>query len=178
MVGFYQEIASAPAWRSLISSVSILEDAMRWAAVACVIFISAPVMAQVNYRPTDPPIVSAENDRWYLRGDPVAFAGTFYYQTGPVVFFNGDVMVRVGNYNGVPLFVDSTIEPYSVLLVPIGRGRMQPYERLRDGDLAGTTGSRAPSFPVTAPGEVLPFPIDSIIGYTPGAGALPTVGNA
>jgi len=109
--------------------------------------LSAPPVAQVNSQPTDPPIVTAENDSWYRRGEPVVFAGEFYYPTGPTVFFNGNVMFREGDYNGVPLYADSTIEPYSVLLVPVGRNLMRPYERRRSGDLAGTTGSRTPSFP-------------------------------
>jgi hypothetical protein len=150
---------------------------MKWAAVACALFVSAPVVAQVNYEPTPRPIVTAENDPWFMRGDPIVFFGVFYYQTGPVVFFNGDTMVRTGQYNGVPFYVNKTIEPYSQLLVPIGRGRMQPYERLRDGDLAGTTGSTVPSFPGRLEGEVVPFPLDAIIGYTPGFGAVPTVGS-
>lgn len=150
---------------------------MRWAALACVLFLSAPVVAQVNYRPTDPPIVTAEHDQWYQRGEPVAFAGTLYYGTGPVVFFNGDVMVRVGNYNGVPLFVDSTIEPYSVVLVPIGHGLMRPYERIRDGDLAGTSGSRASSFPGTTDNYLVPVPIDTFTPYVPDLNAISTTGN-
>ena len=64
------------------------------------------------------------------------------------MFFNGNTMVRTGHYNGVPLYADATLEPYSIVYVPIGRGLMQPYERPRRGDLAGTTGSRPPSFPV------------------------------
>ncbi len=109
--------------------------------------LSSPLLAQVNSRPTDPPIVTAENDSWYRRGEPVIFEGEFYYPAGPDVFFNGNVMFRSGHYNGVPLYADATIEPYSVVLVPVGRNLMRPYERLRSGDLAGTTGSRAPSFP-------------------------------
>jgi hypothetical protein len=62
-------------------------------------------------------------------------------------------MVRTGHYNGVPLYADTTLEPYSVVLVPVSRGVLQPYERLRRGDLAGTTGSRAPSFPVAVTTE-------------------------
>jgi len=34
------------------------------------------------------------------------------------------------------------------VFVPVGRGLMQPYERLRRGEIAGTTGSRTPSFTV------------------------------
>ena len=57
-------------------------------------------------------------------------------------------MVRTAHFNGVPLYADTTVEPYSQILVPVSRGVMQPYERLRRGDLAGTPGSRTPSFPV------------------------------
>jgi hypothetical protein len=71
-----------------------------------------------------------------------------YYPAGPVVFFNGDVMVRTGHYNGVPLYADTTIEPFSIVYVPVSRGLMQPYERRRQGDMAGTTASRTPSYPV------------------------------
>ena len=151
---------------------------MRWAVVACALLVSAPVIAQVTSRPTEPPIVTAENDLWFRRGEPLVFAGDFYYPAGPVVFFNGDVMVRTGSYNGVPLYEDATIEPYSVVLVPIGRGRMQPYERLRSGDLAGTTGSRAPSFPGRTDRDLVPFPIEPIAPYTRESGAVATTGGA
>ena len=120
---------------------------MKWLIVAGALVISIPAVAQVNSRPTDPPIVSAENDAWYRLGQPVVVSGEFYYPAGPVTFFNGDVMVRVGHYNGVPLYANTTLEPHSMVFVPIGRGQMQPYERLRSGDLAGTSGSRLPSFP-------------------------------
>ena len=119
---------------------------MRCAAAALVLLLSAPVFAQVNSRPADPPIVTAENDSWYRLGEPVVVSGDFYYRAGPTVFFNGDVMVRTGHHNGVPLYSDTTLEPHSVVFVPVGRNLMQPYERVRDGELAGTSGSRAPSF--------------------------------
>ncbi len=155
---------------------------MRYAAAVFAILLSAPVLAQVNYRPTDPPIVSAENESWYRLGEPLIFAGELYYPAGPVVFFNGDVMVPTGHYNGIPIYVDTTIEPYSIVLVPIGRGQLQPYERRRDGNLAGTSGSRPPSFPGGPPyssnfpaaGAVsptnLPLPIGAIGAFTPEPG--------
>jgi hypothetical protein len=113
------------------------------------LLLAAPATAQIQSRPTDPPIVTAQNESWYLNGEPVQFAGDLFYQAGADVFFNGNTMVRSGNFNGVPLYTDTTREAYSVVFVPIGRGLMQPYERLRQGSLAGTTGSRAPSFPVS-----------------------------
>src|SRR5688572_20311342 len=140
---------------------------MRCLAAAITILLGVPAFAQVNSRPTEAPIVTAENDAWYRRGEPVVVSGEFYYPAGPVVFFNGNVMVRTAHYNGVPLYSDTTLEPHSVVLLPIGRGMMQPYERVRDGDLAGTSGSRAPSFPgrsdrlyreIVTPTEPAPFP--------------------
>src|SRR5687767_7396973 len=121
-------------------------------AVFFLFIAAAPAAAQVISRPTDPPIVTAENDSWYRLREPVQFAGDFYYPAGATVFFDGNRMARTGHYNGVPLYADTTIEPYSIVFVPIGRGMLQPYERVRSGDLAGTSGSRASSFPAqTAP---------------------------
>lgn len=157
-------------------------------AAAFLLLLSVPVGAQVNSRPTDPPIVTAENESWYRLGEPLTFAGTFYYPAGAVTFFNGNVMVRTGHYNGVPLYADTTLEPYSIVFVPIGRGQMQPYERVRDGELAGTSGSRPPSFPGRsdrsgyvlpgAPGAPTnaPLPIGAIGVFTPDAGIAATTG--
>ena len=75
---------------------------------------AAPVWAQVHSRPTEPPIVTAENEQWYKLGEPLQVGGDLYYPAGPQVFFNGNTMVRTAHYNGVPLYADTTIEPYSV----------------------------------------------------------------
>ena len=56
----------------------------------------------------------------------------------------------------MPFYADTTLEPYSELYVPVGSSRMRAYERRRDGALAGTTGSRAPSFPVIVKTEPAP----------------------
>ncbi|MGH9347146.1 MAG: hypothetical protein ACRD26_07750, partial [Vicinamibacterales bacterium] len=119
---------------------------------------ASPLAAQVQSRPTDPPLVTAASESWYQLREPIQFAGERYYHAGSAVFFDGNTMVRSGYYNGVPLYMDTTIEPYSVVLVPVRRGLMQPYERLRRGDLAGTTASRTPSFPVRATADVFSFP--------------------
>ena len=72
----------------------------------------------------------------------------FYYPAGPRVHFMPFEMVRSGDFLGIPLYSRTTIEPYSVVFIPVGGGMMQPYERRREGELAGTVGSSAPSFPV------------------------------
>jgi hypothetical protein len=157
---------------------------MRGLFIALALLGAAPAFAQVNSRPTDPPIVTAENESWYRLAEPLQFAGDVYYPAGAAVFFNGNTMVRTGHYNGIPLYADTTIEPYSVVLVPVARGIMQPYERPRHGDLAGTTGSRIPAFPVSSEVEGrgvisapvsptnLPKPIGAINTYATAAGGL------
>lgn len=124
---------------------------MRGLFLALALSAAVPASAQVYMRPTEPPIVTAENEQWYRQGEPLQVGGDVYYPAGARVFFNGNTMVRTAHYNGVPVYADTTIEPHSIVFVPIGRGVMQPYERPRRGDLAGTTGSRAPSFPVQGP---------------------------
>ena len=119
---------------------------------------AVPASAQIQYRPTDVPIVTAENESWYVNGEPIQFAGDLYYPAGATRFFNSNSMVRSGNFNGVPLYTDTTIEPFSVVYVPLQHGLMQPYERLRQGSIAGTTGSRAPSFPVAIVPSLTPLP--------------------
>ena len=94
---------------------------------------------------------------------PIPFAGDLYYPACAVTFFNANQMVRTGFSNGTPLYVDTTLEPYSVIYVPIGRGQVQPYERRRAGALAGTTGSRMPSFPNDMTSEsITATPTDAI----------------
>ena len=65
-------------------------------------------------------------------------------------------MVLSGFFRGVPLYTRTTIEPYSIVFLPVAGGLMRPYERRRSGDLAGTTGSSAPSLPVEIPTALSP----------------------
>jgi hypothetical protein len=110
--------------------------------------------AQVLSRPTPSPSVNATSAVWQGRGEPIFHAGNYYYPTGASVFFDGHVMVPSGSYDGVPIYVDTTVEPHSMILVPIGSNLMRPYERRRSRELAGTAGSRTPSFPVDPSGEL------------------------
>lgn len=123
------------------------------ACAFCLLACAEAPLAQVYNLPTPPPAVSAADRDWYRQRLPILFAGDWYYPAGARYHFNPDVMVPVGTYDGLPLYADSTVEPYSELLVPVGGGLVQPYERRRTGQLAGTTGSRAPSLPV----DVVPW---------------------
>jgi hypothetical protein len=109
--------------------------------------------AQVLMRPNSYPQVTAATASWQMRGDPVFHAGAFYYPVGPIVFFDGNVMNRTDTFEGVPIYEDATQTPFSVIYVPIGGNSVRPYERRREGEVAGTVASRPPSFPVQLAGE-------------------------
>ena len=117
-------------------------------ALLAVSVYAARVYTQIKLQPTSPPTVTAENEPWYQMREPVIFAGEYFYPAGPAIHFLPNEMVPSGLFHGVPLYSRTTIEPYSVVFVPIAGGMMQPYERRRTGDLVGTTGSTVPSLPV------------------------------
>jgi hypothetical protein len=119
--------------------------------LAVAVLLPVVAGAQATMRPTPAPVVTADNEEWYLAGEPITFSGSVYYPAGPQVFFNQNEMVRTGDYRGIPLYSRTTIEPFSKVFVPVAGRLMQPYERRRAGDLAGTVGSSAPSFPAVNP---------------------------
>lgn len=109
-----------------------------------------PAFGQLVAQPTALPTVTADNESWYLNGEPITYAGSLYYPTGAQVYFNANEMVRSGFFMGVPLYARTTIEPYSVVYVPLEGGRLQPYQRPRTGELTGTAGSVPSALPYPA----------------------------
>ena len=118
------------------------------------LFLSVAVLfpktgkAQVYQFRTAPPEVTAAAADWQVNSEPVMVGGLVYYPTRGFRFFDGQVMAQIGIFERVPVYADTTLEPFSVLYVPVSRDRMREYERRRVRELAGTTGSRVPSFPV------------------------------
>lgn len=103
--------------------------------------------AQIIWQPTPVPLVTAENTTWFQSGQAIEYNGELYYPSGPVEFFNPFQMVRTLSFRGIPLYIDTTLEPNSIVFVPLSGGRMQSYERRRIGELAGTTGARPSLLP-------------------------------
>ena len=124
--------------------------------------------AQVALQPAPEPAETAEDADWYVAGEPIVFAGNLYYPAGPRVFFNRYEMIRSGFFEGVPLYTRTTLEPFSVVFVPLGGGVMHPYERRRAGDIAGTAGSTTPTFPIVTAAE------QATLWVMPQAAAPPT----
>jgi hypothetical protein len=113
-----------------------------------VLFPAVSVRAQALTGSAPQPIVTAENEPWYLSGEPLTYEGNFYYPVGPLTAFNRNEMVRSGFFRGIPLYARTTYEPWSVVFVPLPGGFMQPYVRRRSGEIAGTIGSIGPGLPV------------------------------
>ena len=118
-------------------------------ALFVLLVVARPSGAQSFVQPVYPEVTAAGRE-WLRDGDPIAFANDDYWPAGVAVFFNPDVMVVTGSYDGVPLFADTSRPPYDQVLVPMGGNLLKPYERLRRGVLAGTTGGTAPSYPTAA----------------------------
>jgi hypothetical protein len=117
--------------------------------VAVVAVVAWPGAASARPAPQDGPRLAG----WQVDGSPLFFDGDYYCRAGATVYFDPKLMVVSGEFEGVPVIVDTTIEPNSIVYAPIGGSLLQPYERPRNGDKAGTTGSRTPSFPVSLSAE-------------------------
>jgi hypothetical protein len=122
--------------------------ALGWVLGVLVFLTPLTAAAQATLRPAHRPLVTAENEPWYLEGKAIANGGITYYPAGAAVFFNPYEMVRTGDYRGIPLYAMKTRAPFDIVFVPVAGGLLQPYERRREGEVAGTVGSSAPSFPV------------------------------
>src|SRR3954453_13718434 len=90
------------------------------------------------------PPVTAQSAQWQIYSEPIIVNGLIYYPTREMRFFDPRIMTQTGVYQSVPVYADVTLEPHSVLYVPVTRTMMRGYERRREGELAGTQGSRVP----------------------------------
>jgi hypothetical protein len=133
-----------------------------WSAVFMAVFLPAAIHAQAFQFRSPAPEVTAAAAPWQVSSQPIVVQGLVYLPTRDYRPFDGQVMTQVGVYQGVPVYADTTLEVYSLVYVPVGVQRMRMYERVRDRELAGTTGSRAPTFPVRSPS--VPVGEDRLVG--------------
>src|SRR5262245_56533464 len=138
-----------------------------WTSVLTLV-ASLPILgrAQVYQFQSPPPTVPAAAADWQINSEPILVNSLVYYPTRETRFFDGQIMVQVGVYRSAPIYADLTLEPHSVVYVPIGRNLMRGYELRREGFLAGTQGSRVPAFPVDIPSSIQPreAPVPPVVG--------------
>jgi len=115
--------------------------------VLCVAVLLPKVgIAQVGTFRTPAPEVTAADASWQVNSQAVTVGGLIFHPTREYRPFDGQVMAQIAVYEKVPVYADTTIEPWSLVYVPVGRERMRAYERARTGELEGTSGSRPASF--------------------------------
>lgn len=69
---------------------------------------------------------------WFENNEDITFDERSYQKSGGTVRLECPDIMRVGEYQGVPLFVqDGAEQPYQTLYVPVSPGIWQPYENLR-----------------------------------------------
>src|SRR4029077_2529211 len=91
---------------------------------------------------------------WLARKEPIIVGGLVYYPTREQRMFDPGVMVMTGVHQGVPVYADVTLLPFSIVYVPLTRSNMTSYERKREGIVAGTVASRTPAFPVDIASDI------------------------
>jgi len=124
------------------------------------------------------PEVTAGTADWQARSEPIIVAGLVYFPTRAFRIFDPSVMVQSSVYQGVPVYADVTMQPFSVVYVPVTRSNMRAYERKREGELAGTVGSRTPSFPVEIASDTVRESTDRAARAATIAAATGTSGTA
>jgi len=53
-------------------------EALGWVLGCVVLLMPGAASAQATHRPTRAPVVTAENERWYLEGQPITYWGSVY----------------------------------------------------------------------------------------------------
>jgi hypothetical protein len=89
--------------------------------------------AQLSVQESYPDVTAASAD-WQISGEPIFYDGNYYDPAGATIFYDGAVMSRTGVWKDVALYQDRTLEPYTIMFVPIGGNVMKPYERRREGE--------------------------------------------
>ncbi len=113
--------------------------------------------AQVYQARTPPPPATTQYEPWQFEDEPILVNGLIYYPTRATRFFDGEIMSQVGVYRRVPVYADVTLEPYSVIYLPIGRQLMRAYERRRQTERPPDV-QLMPLSSVATSGTTLPVP--------------------
>jgi hypothetical protein len=85
--------------------------------------------AQTMQFKTPVPEVTAATAAWQVSSEPIVVSGLLYNATREMRIFDGQVMTQIDVYQRVPIYADTTREPFTVVYVPVGHDRMRAYER-------------------------------------------------
>jgi hypothetical protein len=97
------------------------------------------------------PEVTAATAPWQVNDDYIVVQGLVYYPTRETRMFDSQVMTQIDVYEGVPVYADTTREPFTLVYVPLTRSNMRTYERADTPDTPVISGRGRAMPPRTAP---------------------------
>src|SRR5262245_38495903 len=125
---------------------------MRVTTIAAVVTLAAGLSNLSNGQPT----VTAQSAVWQVNDEPIILNGLVYTPTRETTFFDPNIMTQTGVYRGVPTYSDVTLEPHSVIFVPVGRFMMRRYERSGEASAWTPVGDVNPGAAVPEAAEATP----------------------
>ena len=96
-------------------------------------FLLSLFVAALQFRNPNPDAVAATAE-WQINNEPIVAQGLTYHPTRETRMFDGQVMSQIDVYNGVPVYADVSISPFTLAYVPLTPTRMRTYERGPDGE--------------------------------------------
>src|SRR5437773_2729785 len=103
------------------------------------------------------PEVTAAAAAWQVNGEAIVVQGLAYSPTRQFRMFDGNIMTQIDIYERVPVYVDATLQPFTVVYVPVGGTTMRAYEH-SPGQLAATIRMPAATPSVVPTVVVVPQP--------------------
>jgi hypothetical protein len=115
--------------------------------------VSVPTLgrAQAMQFKTPVPEITAASAPWQVSSEPIIVSGLLYNATREMRIFDGMVMAQIDVYEHVPIYADTTREPFTVVYVPVGHERMRAYERAALTEFASPSGRGAVPYRPVSP---------------------------
>jgi len=119
--------------------------------MACVVLSLVALFPKPATAQSSPqPEVTAAESLWQINGDPIVVEGLEYIPTRGFRMFDGQVMTQIATYLRVPVYIDVTMAPFTVVYVPVGTINMRAYVRPAEG-ISATAESSLPALPSEYP---------------------------
>lgn len=126
--------------------------------ILIVVVPARPVAGQgLQYESPFPDAFSAFAE-WEINHEPIVANGLTYYPTRETRMFDGQVMMQVDVYEGVPVYTDvSRLLLFELVFVPLTPTRMRTYERGPGGERWFISGRGRFDIPPVGIGLLTPY---------------------
>jgi hypothetical protein len=118
-------------------------------SVTLALLLPKTALAQVIQLRAPAPEVTAADAAWQIAGEPIVVAGLVYNATRETRMFDGQVMTQIDVYQRVPVYADTTREPFTIVFVPVSRDRVRAYEHAPVSPFAVASGRGTTPIPLS-----------------------------